>query len=128
MFKCCETNHEKISTCCRTIFREELWELVEKRAEALFTRQSFLEARLVASMKPFFSRDFRRPPEEVEIRYASPLHRFMDKILKWDWEFDGEWFDRHGYSLLLYAVLYGDYDIVFSVLDNEGRVSAFHSS
>ena len=128
VFQCCETNHEIISECYRSILREELWELVEKRAEALFTRQCLLEARLTASMKPFFSRDFQRPPEEVEIRYASPLHRFMEKILKWDWEFDGEWFDRHGYSILIYAVLYGDYDIVYAVLDNETRVRFENSS
>ena len=46
----------------------------------------------------------------------------MEKVLQWDWERDGEWFDRHGYSVLFYSVLYNDYDIVYGILSNEPRV------
>jgi len=52
-FSCCETNHEIISTCQRSIFREELVELIEKRVESLYSRQEFLEARLTSSMSTY---------------------------------------------------------------------------
>ena len=98
-FKCCETNHTVIETCQKSVARSSLNKMVRARAVALFHVNEFALARFHKALRVWWLRGL-----QTENQAKLTLTSFR-KILQWNNDIDGEWFDRCEISILMYAVV-----------------------
>ncbi len=97
-FRCCEDNHITLKSCSRLPMRNMLQILIQTRANSLFENAHHSEARLTLCMQQWWLRGFERD-EEKNLRRGE-----FESKLRWNSD-DGEWFDREGWSFLIYAVV-----------------------
>ena len=116
-FTCCERNHEGVfEECDRDVARGVLYKLIAKKAEYLFQSENVVLARLTMSQTSWFLRG---------LSYENTQHseQILRKLLRWDEEVDGKWFDRDGVSLLIYAIGYNQMLVVKSLLKSLDAVT-----
>jgi len=114
-FTCCQRNHifgDRVVTCDRGITRTILQKMLDAKISHHFQLEQTLRARLYIS----FSNWWLRANSQLEESYSDSLASFK-KLLRWDENED--WKDQNGVSVLLYAVIQNNVNIVQILLDSK---------
>ena len=97
-FTCCEKNHKGVfEKCDRDVARDVLERMIMKKVEHLFDLGNVVLARLTLSQTSWFLRGL----SYENVQYSE---KDVREQLRWDENVDGDWFDRGGVSILIYAV------------------------
>ena len=101
IFECCETNHSHIKRCRRIGVRSLLENMTERRAETLFNANEFALARFHKTLSTWWLRGL---PNNSSVAVVMNSLKMFRHYLCWNDIADGEWFDRCGISIFMYAV------------------------
>ena len=120
-FTCCQRNHkfgDKIVPCDRGITREILLKLIASKVKHLFETESIRLARLFHCMTQWWTRSPSSSNKEVSCNSLTELKN----QLRWNDSVDGRdtttpWIDRSGISLLIYAAMVNQVELVRKILE-----------
>ena len=121
IFDCCETNHERIETCQRPSVKQILVEMIHARVASLFRCEGTIsEARWTACFETWWLRGLSDSSERTCISTSA----FKRNVLRWNVSSS---FDEEGYSILGYASLYNDTNVVNELLREVNKISDKHA-
>jgi hypothetical protein len=121
-FTCCDTNHrgrdgKSFMECSRLIAGNVLARLIAAKVDNLFQQKAVVHARWVSVLEHFWIRGLNSSVNNGRNMTGSTITCFK-KILHWDAAIDGEWIDRKGVSILVYAACMNNQGAVHSILDS----------
>jgi len=119
-FTCCQRNHifgHRVVPCDRGITRAILENMIKAKAVHLFKLEQTLRARLCVCYTNWWLRTESTPAESCSGSLA-----LFQKLLRWDKKND-DWKDQNGVSMLIYAVICNDSNIVRSLLNSKNCTS-----
>ena len=102
--------------CDRDVARGVLYNLIAKKAEYLFQSGNVVLARLTQAQTSWFLRGLSYQTVQRDSKELRKQLRWSDKV-------DGEWFDRDGVSILIYAIGYNQMLVVKSLLKSLDAVT-----
>ena len=119
IFLCCELNHKgfKFKTCLRGVLRKVLNTMILKKVEYLFDFNNVIYARLNLALRSWFLRGLSGDDDDDD-GYSKCKMKQLRAALDWDTSLDNTWFDRGGISLLFYAIVFSNVEVVKSLLEN----------
>ena len=130
-FTCCQRNHkfgDKIVPCDRGITRNILRTLILSKVKYLFDNGNVKMARMVSSLCGWWLRDASSPGSS---KTTCGNMSELQVSLAWNEEVDGKqapWLDRHDISILAYATIRNNVEVVRQILERyRGRKSHMFS-
>ncbi len=117
-FTCCETNHrgprgDSKITCSRKNVRIVLDRMIEAKANHLFKENNVVYGRLTRVLKHWWLRGLTE-----NVLSSVKSEDDFETWLKWDKTIDGDFFDRNGVGLLIYAASANNLEMVKYLLED----------
>jgi len=116
--QCCETNHRSVKRCRKYAWLKSLRSMIKSRVECLFREKNILEARFTACFKHWWLRGLASDSK------ICTVEKFQTEFLRWQSDVDGNnWNDRDGISVLMYACLGNQIDVIRDILSTMDRIT-----
>ena len=112
-FSCCELNHPNGMECDKIASQGVLENLIQSRVKYDHDIGAIIEARFVFALRPWWQRGLHHKCDEVN----SSLEDFKFHLRWKSEEGDGEWLDRENVSILIYACIFANIDILTEALE-----------
>ena len=121
-FTCCETNHlgprgDSKMECSRKNVRIVLNRIIEAKAKQLFKIGSVMYGRWTRVLKHWWLRGLDENQDDTPFSNSDTLKEDFKAWLEWNQNKDGDFFDRQGVSLLVYAVSANNLVVAKCLLD-----------
>jgi len=122
-FPCCSSSCEKLckdtSKCLRTLVRDAMSQMIQNKAIVLFEEERITEARYTIMLEKWWLQGLTKSRnhhlDSIMSNTTTVVDAFKAK-LRWNEPEDELWIDRTGVSVLFYAVVNSNVDVVRETL------------